>query len=265
MAKSKSERVKGLIGKAEDYRFCRMTWVNYLQAIAIGTVIGGGITFVFFGDIRIVILVSVLSIIPAVYYWKKHLIAQRKKNLLYQFKDWLASLATSFSAGNNTINSFRNSEKEMKELYGESADIVKEIHILLKGVDNNIPMEDMLLNFAERSGLEDIETFADVFSISNRKSNQFHKVIGRTRDVITKKIDMERRIDGLLQPGRQVLYTMVVMPVVMVLVLNSSGIVSISENTKENVLIKLGALAIFGIAFLWGRYLLNSIKILEKS
>lgn len=52
---------------------------------------------------------------------------------------------------------------DLEQIYGEKSDITTELAIIVTGMENNIKIEDLLTNFAQRSGLEDIASFADVF------------------------------------------------------------------------------------------------------
>ena len=53
---------------------------------------------------------------------------------------------------------------------------------------------------------------------------------------------------------------MIVMPVLIMLMLNGMGNMSIVQNTPLNVLVKIGALALFGTAYYMGRKIVD-IKI----
>ena len=57
-------------------------------------------------------------------------------------------------------------------------------------MESNIAIEDLLSNFASRSGLEDIASFADVFRVSLRQGANIQKIIASTRDVINDKIEI---------------------------------------------------------------------------
>ena len=60
---------------------------------------------------------------------------------------------------------------------GEKSDIVKEVEIITTGLHNNITIESMLEDFATRSGLEDIESFAVTFAVANRLGGNLNSVI----------------------------------------------------------------------------------------
>ena len=85
---------------------------------------------------------------------------QRLKSLREQFKDLLESLSASYSAGRNTPDAFQDACNDMISIYGEESDIVRELELICTGLNNNINIEVLLTDFAERSGLDDVMSFA---------------------------------------------------------------------------------------------------------
>ena len=57
----------------------------------------------------------------------------------------------------------------MISIYGEESDIVRELELICTGLNNNINIEVLLTDFAERSGLDDVMSFANVFEVCNRQ------------------------------------------------------------------------------------------------
>ena len=55
---------------------------------------------------------------------------------------------------------------------------------------NNIPIEALLSNFAQRSGVEDIENFANVFATCYRKGGNIKEIIKNTAEIIGDKIEI---------------------------------------------------------------------------
>ena len=66
-------------------------------------------------------------------------------------------------------NAFAVSLKEMEEIHGNDSMIVREIRLILQKVRMNLTFEEALGDFAERSGLDDVKNFADVFSLREER------------------------------------------------------------------------------------------------
>lgn len=116
-------------------------------------------------------------------------------------------------------------------IYGEKADIVKELKLIVDGIYNGQSVEEMLSNFAARSHLDDIESFATIFEVTNRYGGDMRRVVGETREIINDKIEMELEIQTLLTANKNDLNIMIIMPVLIMLMLNGMGNMSIVRNT----------------------------------
>lgn len=162
--------------------------------------------------VTIVAAVAVAVLAQSIY--QESRLKRRKKELLLQFKDLLESLTASYATGKNTLDSFRDAWNDLEQIYGDQADITRELAIIVTGMENNITIEDLLTNFARRSGLEDVASFADVFRVSIRQGANIKDIIAATRDVINDKIEIEMEIQTIIAGNKNELNIMMVMPLV---------------------------------------------------
>lgn len=260
MAKKEKEEyveLTGLLGNAEDYHVYHMTAVDFLVAYAAGFGVGAVVVYVFFRTIIFSIVAGVLLALkaPAVYNtYKKN---SRLKNLRLQFKDLLESLTSSYSTGKNTPDAFADAQNDMISIYGEEADIVRELQIICAGLTNNLNIEQLLLDFAKRSELDDVMSFANVFEVCNRQGSDLKRIVSDTRNIINDKIEIEMEIETMLAGNKNELNIMMVMPLVIILSLSTMGTTTIVVNTPVNVIIKLICLGIFGLAYYMGRKIVD--------
>ena len=260
--KQKEEYVEltGFFGDADDYHVYHMTKVDYLLAYAIGFALGVVVIYVFFRSILFSAIVGAVCALKTPSIYRNYKKKKRLKELRLQFKDLMESLTSSYSTGKNTPGAFLDAYEDLKSIYGEQSDIVKEIKIICSGLHNNFNIEQLLLDFAARSDIDDIASFANVFEVCNRQGSDLKKIVSDTRDIINDKIEIEMEIDTMLAGNKNELYIMMVMPLVIVLSLNSMGTGTIVANTPMNVIIKIVCLGIFGVAFIIGRKI-TDIKI----
>ncbi|MBR5508465.1 MAG: kinase, partial [Lachnospiraceae bacterium] len=184
----------------------------------------------------------------------------RLKQLRLQFKDLLESLTASYSAGRNTPDAFADARNDMQSIYGEESDIVNELQVICIDLANNINIEELLLDFAQRSELDDVMSFANVFEVCNRQGSDMKRIVSDTREIINDKIEIEMEIDTMLSGNKNELNIMMVMPVVIVLSLSGMGTMTIVSNSPVNLLVKIICLGIFGVAYIIGRKIVD-IKI----
>lgn len=245
--------VAPLLGDAPDYHVHIPAMKDKIIGFVLGFGIGMVVVMVFFRSILLSIIVSAVLGYFAIDIYNNYLLEKRKQTLLLQFKDLLETLTASYSAGLNTRDAFRDAINDMVDIYGEDADIVAEVDLINDGMASNFTIEKLLENFAQRSGLDDIESFANVFDACLRQGANIKDVISQTRDIINDKIEMEMEIKTLLASNQNELYIMLVMPLVIMLTLSGMSDLSVVSNTPINVVVKLISIGIFIGAFFLGK------------
>ena len=263
MAKKEKEKyveLRGLFGDAADYHVYHMTKIDYLAAYMLGFGVGIIVIYAFFRNIVVTLIGGIVCALLVPPYYNEYKKNSRLKNLREQFKDLLESLTASYSAGRNTPDAFGDARDDMISIYGEEADIVQEIQIICSGIGNNVNIEQLLLDFAERSDLDDVESFANVFEVCNRQGSDLKRIVSETRDIIDDKIEIEMEIETMLSSNKNELNVMMIMPVIVVLSLSTMGTGTIVSNSPVNLIVKFICLGIFGGAYLIGRKIVD-IKI----
>lgn len=259
--KERYEELSSLIGDGDDYHVYHMTMKDVVIAFLAGAGIAVLVTWLFFGNIIVSAVTAGAAGIFAQSIYQNYKMEKRKKTLLIQFKDLLEALTSSYSAGKNTLEAFTDAVGDMAQIYGEEADIVEELSIITGGMGNNINIEDLLLNFAERSGLDDVRNFADVFRVAIRQGANIKDIIFSTRDIISDKIEIEMEINSMLAGNKNELNVMMVMPLIIIVSLGGLGTgMTAVDNTLINVFIKVIALGMFALAYYLGKKI-TSIKI----
>ena len=82
--------------------------------------------------------------------------------------------------------------------YGEGAPVCTELNRVVNGLDNRIPLETLLDDFARRAGTEEIREFAEVFRIAKRGGGNMVEILGRTSALIEERLDVENEIRIML-------------------------------------------------------------------
>lgn len=119
---------------------------------------------------------------------------QRRETLRGQFKDGIRLLASALSAGYSVENAFTVCLGELTALFGEEGMITGEFSHIAGQLKMNRAVEQLLVNFAERSGLEEIQNFAEIFAVSKRSRGELASVVGHTVHVISDKIQVREEI-----------------------------------------------------------------------
>lgn len=251
---------RGLFGNATDYAVYEMKLFEKILYFLVGAAAGVGAGYLFYENVflcGVLLMVCGLAFIP---FRRKQIIEKRKKKLLLQFRDMLESLSTSIGAGSNVPDAFLAAEDDMAKQHSEGSDIHREIKTLNEGIYNNIPVETLLLDMGERSGLEDVLSFANVFETCYRKGGDTKEVIKNTHQIISEKIDIMMEIQTVVTSKKSEQNAMMFMPILFVFLLKMLGKEVVDLTSGTGMVSTTIAVGIFVIAYFIGKRVLN-IKI----
>lgn len=198
----------------DSYQMTKAEKIKYILEAAICLFLLG---YIFYQNIIISLLFSLLALkYPKVK--TKDMIWKRKKQLAIQFKDMLYSLSSAVNAGNSVEHALTIVRDDMVNQYGESnIFIVEELELMISRVAMNQNIEEVLADFAERSGLEDVKSFADIFEVAKRTGGNMVQIIRQTTDVIADKIEIETEMDTILSGKKMEQRVVTVMPIALTL------------------------------------------------
>lgn len=143
--------------------------------------------------ILIFMLLPVCLIIP--FFDKNELIKKRKDKLLNQFKDFLRTLQSFLDASYSIENCFYLSIKEVKMLHGADSMMAIELEDMCKKIKMNKPIEIVFREFANKTKIDDIIDFSEVFIIAKKNGGNLNKIIKNTISVINDKIEVQNDIN----------------------------------------------------------------------
>lgn len=252
--------IEAVFGEGDDYYIYHLSSSEKAIGGILGFLTGFLVGMIFFRSLPFSCVMGAILIVPGLLKYREYLKVKRQKNLLLQFRDMMESLSASYSVGKNTEDAFQDVCEDLIAIYGENTDIVREAKLIVNGCYNGKNMEDLLNNFAKRSHLDDIESFATIFEVSVKYGGNLKKVMGDTREIINDKIEIEMEIETLLTANKNELNIMILMPFLIMLMLNGMGDMSIVQNTPLNIAVKGGALLLFALAYSMGRKIVD-IKI----
>jgi len=115
-----------------------------------------------------------------------------------QFKDLLMSVITAQRAGYSVENAFIDSKKEMELMHGKNSIICAELDIIIKGLANNLTLEELLFDFGVRSKNDDIIEFAEIFAIAKRSGGNMTEIMNRSASIIGKRLETQGEIEILI-------------------------------------------------------------------
>ena len=190
--------------------------------------------------------------------YKNSRLKKRQDKLRKQFRDMMESLSASLSSGSNVLNAFNSALIDLKMQYTESDYIIIELQEIIDCMGSNVNAEEAMHFFGERSGIEDIQTFADVFEICYRRGGDMMRIVRRTYDVISDKMAINDEIETKLTSNKMQHNAMSVMPIAVVALLRVTN-ASFAESfaTVQGVLVNTVAIVIFVSAYKYGKKIID--------
>ena len=189
-------------------------------------------------------------------------IKRNREILEDEFKECIASVSASMKAGYAVENAFRESEADMIRIYGKEAFIVNELALIRRGLEMNIPLENLLESLAQRSGSEHIEQFSQVFEIAKKRGGSMPEIIKTSTEVITRQIDIRSEMRTVLSGRRMEQNIMKIVPFAIVLYIGFSnkGYFDSLYGNLNGVMIMSGCLALYVFAYFLGDRILGKIE-----
>ena len=188
----------------------------------------------------------------------KAIMKKKQSELSRQFRDMLDALNTSIGAGKNVTDSFIGVYEDLKMQYEGDAFILKELEVIIASIQNNVPIEDALQDFGNRSDSDDIKSFASVFKISYRKGGNMKEIIRNTHSILSDKMEIREDIETMATSGKTEQNIMIFMPVALI------GIIKMmSPDFAQKFVTPAGlaattvAVVMFVVAYLVGKAILD--------
>ncbi len=230
-----------------SYHFTWKDWVEYLVRIAIkGMIIG----YLFYDSLEMCIICIPFFVVDY-REMKKDKLKKQKRELTLQFKSMMEALVTSLTAGYSLERAFSDARQDMAFIYKEDAMIFRELDEIIAGLKVNIPVEKLLKDFGDKSGVEDIQNFANVVTAAKRSGGNLIRIIEKTVRSISDKISLEEEMETMITGKKLEEKIMMVMPygILLYLRISNGGFLDVLYHN------------VFGIVlmtvFLMGVYLAN--------
>lgn len=177
----------------------------------------------------------------------------KRDTLKRQFRDMLESLTTALGAGSNVAEAFKSTYSDLKVQYEEDAPIIQELYIILMGMRDNVDIEVLLADFGDRSGIDDIKSFANVFEVCFRNGGDIRDTIRNTHSILSDKMEISEDIETILTGNKSQQNIMIVMPVVLIAMIKM-----MSADFAANFVTPVGVIATtIGVAMFVGSYFLG--------
>ena len=184
--------------------------------------------------------------------YRKSRIKARKDQLTGQFIDALKSIANAMSAGYSMENACLEAQKEMEMLYGTEAYMYQELAEINRSQKMSVALEKSIEEFANRTKIEDIMSFSQIFSFAKRNGGSMVEIIESTTYKINAKYETQKEIEVSIAAKKMEQRVMSALPIFMVayLRLTSPEYLNRIYGNALGITFMTGCLMVYAIALI---------------
>lgn len=177
-------------------------YLSDLKAFMAGVAKAGVVTFLFYKSVVITLVLGILYGILNIRMDRKRRREKWRWQINLEFREVLTGISSALNAGYSIENAFLSSKDDLVFLYGDKSLMVKELVKMSAQLSVNKSLENVLMEFAEYSGVEDVYNFAEVFQTAKRTGGNLIDVARTTSEKISTKIEVKREIQTMIS-GKQ--------------------------------------------------------------
>ncbi|MFD2114476.1 type II secretion system F family protein [Paenibacillus yanchengensis] len=210
---SKQERIEWQ-RQATDYGHYRLSSLQWIGTAILGSIVIFILIYLFYRSIWLALLFSLLGIIAPRMYCKS-MIKKRRQQLQIQFKEALYTITSSLAAGRSVENAFLTAVVDLSWLFPDpNTAIIKELQWVITRLQHAEPLEQALLQMAERTKVEEMMQFAEAIVTCKRSGGNLIEVTKHTAALISDKLATEQEIAVLIAHKKFEAQIMLVVPFV---------------------------------------------------
>jgi len=245
--------------KTPDYKQKSTVAIDHAVAFAIGFTAGFLVLFIFYKLIVLSVIGGAVLGIINIFVSIQSSINKRKLKLRIQFFDLLEAMSVAMRAGNPVLRSLQSAREDLTLIYPQSSDIVTELDIIIAKFNNAVPLSESFSDLAERSGLEDITSFASIYATIEGKSSRADEIVRETQQIISDKMEIEMEIDTLMTAAKSEVSIMLLMPLIILGIIGyaGAGFMDAIYTTGAGRLVSTGGLIVFILSFIMARKFSN--------
>ena len=204
-----------------------------------------------------------LPLAPVPFLWARVRLRARekkeKKELLSSFRTALASLIVSVRAGYSAENAFFEAEEDLRASIGDSHPMTCAFAAMNRKLCLHESTENVLTEFAEESGLEEVRDFAEVFRTAKRMGGNMAEILSGAARLIGDRIRVESEIEAAVAAKKFEQRIMSVMPfgILLYMRLASPGFLDALYGNPLGAAVMTVCLAVYAAAFFLGKRIVD--------
>lgn len=184
---------------------------EYIMAVVQTAAVMGTLAYLYYESVWALVVFAPLGF----WYlrkWEEECLQKKKQEFQVQFQEAIQSISASLNVGYSVENAMREAKKDLDLLYAEDTVIQREFNYMLRQIHLHIPMEQIIEEWAQRAGQEDVRNFAGVFATAKKSGGDMMEIIRNAIYQIRDKLEVQREIETLLAARKYEFKVMSVIP-----------------------------------------------------
>ena len=242
----------------KDYRVYRFNQKEKISALFEGMFLNAIVSFLFF-DSFVAMIPGILLVIIYFKEKKRRLMRKRFRQLRTELKEFLNELIVALQTGRSIENAFAEALKDTERYLEKETLFVLEMKKICAGVSIGESLEKLILQFAYRSHLEELEYFAEVFSVGKQSGGNLIAIMKNTIRMIQEKMDGEEEIYTVIADKQMEFQVMCVIPFVIIIYLRISAgtLMNHLYGNITGIVIMAACVLVYGGCYLYGKRILE--------
>lgn len=130
--------------------------------------------------------------------WEEECIRKKQREFQEQFREAIQSISASMRAGYSVENAMKETKKDLSVLYNENIAIQRELTHMVRQIYLQIPMEQIMEEWADRVCQEDVRNFVNVFVMAKKSGGNMIGIIKSSTDQVRDKLEVRAEIETML-------------------------------------------------------------------
>ena len=242
----------------KDYQIYKFSRKEMILCFLEGMLLNSAVSILFFN--------SFWALIPGmflvIFYFKekkRRLVRGRMHRIRIELKEFLNAMIAALQTGRSIENGFSEAVKETAIYVRKDTEFILEMKKICAGMSVGEPLEKLLLDFSYRSHIEEMEYFAEVFSIGKRSGGNLVGMMKNTIRMIQERMDAEEELYTVLAEKQTEFHLMSIIPMAMILYLRIGGgnFMNSLYGNVTGIAVMTICLLIYGGCYLYGKRLLE--------
>ncbi|MFR8237396.1 Flp pilus assembly protein TadB [uncultured Clostridium sp.] len=191
--------------------------------------------------------------------WEQECMEKKRVEFQKQFQESIRALSASLGAGYSVENAMKETKKELSVLYRDTEPIQREFTYMIRQIHLHIPIEQIIEEWAERTGQEDVYNFAAVFAAAKRSGGNMTGIIKNAIRQIEDKLAVAEEIETILAAKKYEFKVMSAVPfgVIAYMKVSFPEFMDVLYGSSVGIGVMSGCLGVYIAAYLLGRKIIN--------